>query len=764
VSAHGGHAARPVGLRIVPRTEARRRSRLRVPPLALRAIAFGALCLFATAHWAAMVSPPPFGRALLVALLAMGAGVAIALTAPLPQRVGTPLRVLIVLALAVLALGAIGVRLRLLWPTGWDTLHDRIAGGLTAAGAVSSWPYAGPNAWLRLTTLLAAPLTATLAAAFAFWPRRGAQRTGLGFPALALLVGLYGVAAAARDFSVDGLRGLGLLAAMAAWLWLPRLRGRDAAAAVTAVVVAGLTALIFTGPVASHEPWVDYRSWTWTLHKEKAIAFDWRHDYGPLEWPRRGTTMLLVKAKQAHYWKAENLERFDGTRWTTVSHSEAPRGEGDVVAPAHKGWNETIDFTVRGLASDVVVGAGTVYEVSSDKIGQTVELSPATYLMEGSLRSGDTYEVRAYVPDPTAAQMRRAPHPDLSMQRYTDITLPGYGSVAVPLRFDPATDFRGSVEQAIRRSPYARMYRLAKRVTAGATTDYEIVKRVNAWLEGHYRYSELVPSHLYPLSSFLFQDRRGYCQQFSGAAALMLRMLGVPARVATGFTPGSLNKETNEYVVRDLDAHSWIEVWFEGIGWVPFDPTPALAPAQSQTGATVAPSAARGDTRDRLPARRLDQLLGPRPESATSGGGSLEEDPGTPWGPIALAASGFLLAAMALAVWLRARRRRHSRPRPLPCGDAEVDRLVRLVGRLGLDVAPGTTLYALEQRLTRLGGPEAAGYARRLRERRFGDAGEPPPGRADRRRLRHALAKGTGAGALVRFRLALPDNPLHRTR
>ena len=102
---------------------------------------------------------------------------------------------------------------------------------------------------------------------------------------------------------------------------------------------------------------------------------------------------------------------------------------------------------------------------------------------------------------------------------------------------------------------------------------------------------------------FLKQDKLGYCQQFSGAMALMLRMAGIPARVAAGFSPGSYNQDTREYRVRDLDAHSWVEVWFNGIGWVPFDPTPARSPAQSQSSALATsappPTQARSGSRAR---------------------------------------------------------------------------------------------------------------------------------------------------------------------
>src|SRR6185503_16623675 len=83
----------------------------------------------------------------------------------------------------------------------------------------------------------------------------------------------------------------------------------------------------------------------------------------------------------------------------------------------------------------------------------------------------------------------------------------------------------------------------------------------------------------------------------SGAMALLLRMAGIPARVSTGFTSGSLDAKTREFVVRDLDAHSWVEVWYHEIGWVTFDPTPASAPPRSQPnegGQTSTPSGSLG--------------------------------------------------------------------------------------------------------------------------------------------------------------------------
>src|SRR4051795_309204 len=97
-----------------------------------------------------------------------------------------------------------------------------------------------------------------------------------------------------------------------------------------------------------------------------------------------------------------------------------------------------------------------------------------------------------------------------------------------------------------------------------------------------FSYTESPPVAAENLDGFLFDAKSGYCQQYSGAMALLLRMGGIPARVSSGFTSGSYDRKANEYVVRDLDAHSWVEVWYSGIGWVTFDPTPAAAPPRNQ--------------------------------------------------------------------------------------------------------------------------------------------------------------------------------------
>ena len=141
----------------------------------------------------------------------------------------------------------------------------------------------------------------------------------------------------------------------------------------------------------------------------------------------------------------------------------------------------------------------------------------------------------------------------------------------------------GAARDAILASPYAEVYRLAQRWTAGAATAYDAVAEIKRHLRrGPYQYESAVHNYFFPLPAFLFIDRAGYCQQFSGTMALMLRMLGIPTRVVTGFAPGQLEPSTGDYEVRDLDAHSWVEVFFPRVGWVTFDPTPAASPALTQ--------------------------------------------------------------------------------------------------------------------------------------------------------------------------------------
>lgn len=121
-----------------------------------------------------------------------------------------------------------------------------------------------------------------------------------------------------------------------------------------------------------------------------------------------------------------------------------------------------------------------------------------------------------------------------------------------------------------------RVIALARRITAGARSDAERVRRLERYLLDGYRYS-LEPLERVvddPLAYFILERRKGHCEYFASALAVMARIVWVPARVVTGFRGGSLNPLSGWYVVRASEAHSWVEVWLPETGWTAVDATP----------------------------------------------------------------------------------------------------------------------------------------------------------------------------------------------
>ncbi len=131
-----------------------------------------------------------------------------------------------------------------------------------------------------------------------------------------------------------------------------------------------------------------------------------------------------------------------------------------------------------------------------------------------------------------------------------------------------------------------RITALARQVTAHADNNYDRAEAVEKYLRSHYGYSLNPPSiePQDPVGSFLFRSKEGYCEYFAAAMAVMLRTLGVPARLVNGFQTGTYNRVGKDFVVRARDAHSWVEVYFPGFGRIPFDPTPPDPNAVAASG------------------------------------------------------------------------------------------------------------------------------------------------------------------------------------
>ncbi|MFM7063346.1 MAG: transglutaminase-like domain-containing protein, partial [Actinomycetes bacterium] len=141
------------------------------------------------------------------------------------------------------------------------------------------------------------------------------------------------------------------------------------------------------------------------------------------------------------------------------------------------------------------------------------------------------------------------------------------------------------------------MTALVEQVTASAGDPYAQMLALQNWFRAEFTYDDGVDYASEPdaLGAFL-ADRRGFCQQFSSTFALFARSLGVPSRVAVGFTQGDQvgtgADGQLQFVVRGRHAHAWPEVYFEGVGWVPFEPTPQRGNPQAQSYTGVAPDQA----------------------------------------------------------------------------------------------------------------------------------------------------------------------------
>jgi len=724
--------------------------------LGLRLAAFAGLATFAALHWVQLIDPAPTRRALADAAIATAGAAALGVSSlpgvHLSRRAALALRIAIAVATFAALLAATGLPLRYIVPSGWGSLRDGLDRGLVGTSTIS-WPYAAGDPWIRISVLLGMPAALAFAAVAAFAPTAPKARTVGRTAGLIALLGLYAFAVTELGLGSHALRGLALLLLIAAWLWLPRVRRRDAVGAAAVVVAAGVLAIPLSHSLDVRDSWIDWQRWNW-FSSSSGEGFQWNHQYGPIGWPRTGRTVLDVKSAHAHYWKAETLDSFDGLRWVHSSAFLETDVSGNLPPKINPRWVEKIDVAVRGLHSNVLIGAGTIFDYNGEHAVATTG-DGTTRIVDGSLGKGESYTVRAYVPDPTAAQMRATPLDTSSlMSPFIQFTLPARSlrEVGQLVHLEPwnVAGSESSIDaEIVQRSAYGRVFDLARTIAAGSPTAYDVVSRTQAYLESHYQYSEQPPARKYPLEAFLFKDKIGYCQQFSGAMALMLRMDGIPARVAGGFAPGIYDTATREYRVRDLDAHSWVEVWFHGIGWVPFDPTPTIAPASLQATGAGAASAATGDAKDRGATPSPDQRV-----KHVQSSGTLQNDAQANRLWIALGVITALLLLGIATIWvlvtLRGRhlRRHHDEP--------AIAELSAALAMLGYRIAPGTTLAQLERRLRAVAGDAAGDYVRLLRIQRFAPTPGNGPSRSDRSALRSSLTAGRGPLGRLRGFVALP--------
>jgi transglutaminase-like putative cysteine protease len=718
----------------------------------IRLAAFAALALYGVLRWSTLLHPAPTGRLIGLLILAVVTAAGI----PVLRRRSLLGGVVATVALALLAFPLAGLPWHYLTHLRIAASADWIGTGLQNLPGVLV-PYLGTNHLVRLVIVLgAAVLLLDSAVVFAFSPRplSDLRRATTALPLVALAI----VPAALVRPQLPYLQGLVLFALLAAFMWGDRVRREAAATAVVVATVAGVAGAIVAPRLDPHRPWVNYRAWAGSVARPHLDAFEWNQTYGPLHWPRSGHVVLTVQAGHGDYWKAQDLDYFNGFAWQSGGDEIASA----LPAPdpgALQRWTQRLQVTIKGMKTNDVIAAG--YS-TAPQLADNIQpgTSAGTWTTARPLGPGASYRVLTYSPQPSAPQLRQAgrSYPAGSLVNYLTLSIPNrlvaggtFPPITFPLFHTGGQPYVAQGSQALRAgslvgsSPYGSAYRLARRLAATSSSPYAFVAAVQRYLAHGFTYSERPPLRRFPLESFLFKDRIGYCQQFSGAMALLVRMGGVPARVASGFTPGNPDADQHLWTVSDIDAHAWVEVWFPHYGWVRFDPTPASAPARGGASSVPitkgVPSSSSG--KSSTPARVAD-----------SGSGSSSARHGSPGGGVSLLiAIPAVLAAIALALLVR------SLLAPAPSADELVDELERALARSGRPLADGATLAALEQRFR--SSPTAAAYVRALRVSRYAGAGERPTA-AQRRALRGQLRLGLGLSGRLRALWALPLRPRPR--
>src|SRR5271163_4639819 len=268
-------------------------------------------------------------------------------------------------------------------------------------------------------------------------------------------------------------------------------------------------------------------------------------------------------------WRGIALSTFDGRRWTSPEHiintlSANPDGWIYVNGRRKEAGVPGMLYTVvlEPMATDVIFVPGAPVSLQGNFSGQANNNF-------GAIRNNYLFR------DGTDSLFN--PFHNYSAIRYNGFSqLP---EINVPkLKAAPEQYPQDIINLYLQLPPLdERIPQLAKQVTAGAATAYDKAQLIENFLRGgKFKYTLVITGKPGddPLAHFLFETRAGHCEYFASSMAVMLRTLGVPTRAVNGFLPGQYNELGGDYVVRASDAHSWVEVFFPGSGWIVFDPTP----------------------------------------------------------------------------------------------------------------------------------------------------------------------------------------------
>lgn len=285
--------------------------------------------------------------------------------------------------------------------------------------------------------------------------------------------------------------------------------------------------------------------------------------------------VLYVEAApdQRYYWRSRVFERYDAGRWEPSATHRVPYLNAPVDIP--------VDPAIYGAARRESTQRFTIGNGGT----RLVYTAPQPDNIDVAARIDVTY---------TQGGVDSNSPVNVSVIRPTRVLERGMSYVAssqlsVASAFDlrtATTDYPTWVTAEnlyLGFSVSARVTQLAREIVqqANATTPYDQAKAIETYLRQNIAYNERIPAppaNVDPVEWFLFEMQQGYCTYYATAMIVMLRSLGIPARMAAGFAQGQFDASLGQFVVRERDAHTWVEAYFPGYGWIEFEPTSAQAP------------------------------------------------------------------------------------------------------------------------------------------------------------------------------------------
>lgn len=342
---------------------------------------------------------------------------------------------------------------------------------------------------------------------------------------------------------------------------------------------------------------------------------------------RGNVELFTVSTNSPRYLGLSALGSFDGRRWSPLPE-DTRVAEGTLSEPPANAEFLLQQITIRKLRGELAPAARTAMSASSQGPPLLWANDAGALYVEDGLESNYQYQVTSAAYEPTDAELRattvdRAPNPV-----YYDVP-----------------NLPDEVEN------------LAFQLTAQATTPYDKARALQDFFRTQFEYSTFVQSgHSNDAMLNFLSIRKGYCEQFSGTFAAMGRVVGLPTRVMVGFTQGQLRSD-GVYHVAGRHAHAWDEVWFDGYGWVDFEPTPGRgAPGSEQhTGAPAAQEEGNGTPGGTASADTPTPSFEPviqadRPEDRGATGPTTPRNPALNNESDGGSAGGWIIAAILLAI------------------------------------------------------------------------------------------------------------------